>query len=94
MDYIYSVNGEASYYYTDTAHLFKNLSFSPTQNRSRYLRTYIKIDTILGMLGGFSFFVIFLCGCLVRRYNKFKMYMEIGDHLFLSEIHTNNSNLE
>jgi hypothetical protein len=85
MDYIYSVNDDANYYYSDSAHLFKNLTFTPTQNRSRYVRTYIKIDQIFGTLGGFALFVIWLFGFFARRHNKFKMRMAIGEHLLLNK---------
>lgn len=44
MDYRYTQNVENNYYYNDLATLFKNMTFSPTGNLSRYTMTYLKAD--------------------------------------------------
>jgi len=75
MNYIYLVNSDSSYVYSDPATLFKNLTFAQTGNLALYTHTYLKADQILGMLGGFSFFAVLIFRYWVRRYNKFKMYL-------------------
>lgn len=85
VDYRYLQNVESNYFYTDANTFFKNLTFSLTGNRSRYVHTHLKGDQILGMLGGFSFFIILIFRFWARRHNKYKMYLSIGSHLLVKE---------
>jgi len=85
MNYIFVQNTDNAYTYYDPYTLFKNLTFDQTGNLALYVHTYIKADQILGMLGGFSFFVVLIFRFWVRRHNKFKMYLDIGSQLLLKK---------
>jgi hypothetical protein len=83
MEYDYVYDEDIAYTVTDTEHYYKNATFTASKNLSRYTKTYLKPDQILGMLGGVSFFIILLFRCFAQRHNKYKMYIEIGDRLMV-----------